>query len=161
MTLHPPATAGCSPLPTKPYLDTPGVDAVMVAARHAAVRLDDRFTVVVVDDTATLRALFRGDAADQLTVGLATGKARLSAANGMPTHRWRQLVANDPYLGFTVPVALDRLLGGAVLFAGGYPLVVDGTVVGAVGASGGTETQDDDVARAGLAGLLLADQFLD
>lgn len=146
-------------LPTKPTLDSVAVDAVITAARDLAGRLGDRFTVVVVDDSATPEALFRGDAADRLTVGLATGKARLSASNGMPTKQWRRLVADDPYLGLTVPVALDRLLGGAVLFAGGYPLVVAGSVVGAIGVSGGSEDQDDDVARAGLAALPQAQQF--
>lgn len=143
----------------KPTLDTPTVDQVLAAARHHAKSLGATFTIAVVDDTTTLRALFRGDRADLLTVGLATGKARLAAANGMPTKQWRRLVAEDPYLGLTVPVALDRLLGGAVLFAGAYPLRVDGTVVGAIGASGGTENQDDDVARAGLTGVPQLEQF--
>ncbi|MGC5629279.1 GlcG/HbpS family heme-binding protein [Georgenia sp. Z1344] len=147
------------PLPTKPALDLPAVDALISAARHRAVQLGGRFTVVVVDDAANLRSLFRGDGADPLTVGLASGKARLSASNGMPTRDWRSVVGNDPYLGLTVPTVLDQLLTGAVLFAGGYPIVVEQTVVGAIGASGGTEDEDDDVARAGLAALPFADQF--
>lgn len=146
-------------LPTKPALDLAAVDALISAARRRAVQLQDRFTVVVVDDAATLRALFRGDGADPLTVGLATGKARLSASNGMPTRQWRGLIADDPHLGLTVPTVLDRLLGGAVLFAGGYPIVAGQTVVGAFGASGGSEEEDDDVARTGLAALPFADQF--
>ena len=38
-----------------------------------------------------------------------------------------------------------------VIFAGGFPLKVDGQVVGAVGASGGRPGQDHEVAAAGAA----------
>ena len=36
---------------------------------------------------------------------------------------------------------------------GGLPLIVDGEVVGAIGVSAGTEDQDSDVARPGVAAL--------
>jgi glc operon protein GlcG len=36
---------------------------------------------------------------------------------------------------------------------GGVPLIVDGQVVGAIGASAGTEDEDVDAARAGAAAL--------
>lgn len=41
--------------------------------------------------------------------------------------------------------------GRVMLLAGGYPLIKDGTVVGAVGVSGGTGEQDTKVAEAGKA----------
>jgi uncharacterized protein GlcG (DUF336 family) len=40
-----------------------------------------------------------------------------------------------------------------VIFGGGIPIKVDGTVIGAVGASGGSVEQDNSVARAALAGM--------
>jgi uncharacterized protein GlcG (DUF336 family) len=40
-------------------------------------------------------------------------------------------------------------LNGAVPVAGGIPLIVDGKVVGAVGASGGSSDQDNRTATAG------------
>jgi uncharacterized protein GlcG (DUF336 family) len=48
-----------------------------------------------------------------------------------------------------------RILGlnGAVPVEGGIPLVVNGKVVGAIGASGGTSEQDGQVARAGASAL--------
>jgi uncharacterized protein GlcG (DUF336 family) len=113
------------------------------------------------DDSATLRALVRLDAADMVTVELAMGKARTAVANGMPSRIWRGLVANDEYLGLTIPTAFDRILGGAVLFGGGYPFRVDGTTVGSIGVSGGTEAEDDEVARIGLAAAPEAEQFAD
>jgi uncharacterized protein GlcG (DUF336 family) len=39
------------------------------------------------------------------------------------------------------------------VFAGGIPLVCDGRVVGAIGVSGGTVEQDQEVAEAGAARL--------
>jgi uncharacterized protein GlcG (DUF336 family) len=40
-----------------------------------------------------------------------------------------------------------------VIFGGGIPIKLDGTVIGAVGASGGSVEEDVAVARAALAGL--------
>lgn len=48
-----------------------------------------------------------------------------------------------------------RILGlnGAVPVEGGVPIIVNGKVIGAIGASGGTEQQDGVVAKAGLDAL--------
>lgn len=146
-------------LSVKPSLNAGVVDEVMAAARQCAAELAGAFTIAIVDDSATPRALFRMDSADLLTVGLALGKARLVASNGMPTAMWRGLIANDAYLGLTVPITLDRVLDGAVLFGGGYPFKVDGTTVGGIGVSGGSEAEDDEVARAGLAAVSGAKLF--
>jgi uncharacterized protein GlcG (DUF336 family) len=43
-----------------------------------------------------------------------------------------------------------------VVFGGGYPVIVDGAVVGAIGVSGGHYSQDMDVAKAALAAAGLA-----
>ena len=53
------------------------------------------------------------------------------------------------------PWAIPSLMAQphATLAPGGFPLVIDGAVVGAVGASGGTPDQDQDVAQAGVAAL--------
>jgi len=44
-------------------------------------------------------------------------------------------------------------LEGASPFEGGYPLVVGGKIVGAIGVSGATGPQDDQIARAGVDAL--------
>ena len=43
--------------------------------------------------------------------------------------------------------------GKVVIFGGGVPVVLDGTIVGAVGASAGTVEQDIAVAEAAIAAL--------
>jgi uncharacterized protein GlcG (DUF336 family) len=62
-------------------------------------------------------------------------------------------------------VVFERLLGKGPFFAylptlddviasrGGNPLVVGGKVIGAIGVSGGTGSQDDTVSQAGVAVL--------
>jgi uncharacterized protein GlcG (DUF336 family) len=44
-----------------------------------------------------------------------------------------------------------RTLGlrGATPIEGGFPIIVDGKIIGAIGASGGTAPQDGQVAKAG------------
>ena len=148
-------------LATKPVLTAAAGDGMVAAARRYAAEIGCRVTIVVVDDQLAPWALVRTDGADMLTVGLALGKARLVAANGMPTAAWRGLAENDPFLGLTIPTALDRLLDGAVLFGGGYPIRVDGHTIGGIGVSGGSEEQDDAVARIGLTGLPQAEHFTD
>jgi uncharacterized protein GlcG (DUF336 family) len=48
-----------------------------------------------------------------------------------------------------------RVLGlsGAVPIEGGLPLMIDGKIIGGIGASGGTSQQDGVVAAAGVAAL--------
>ena len=44
-------------------------------------------------------------------------------------------------------------LDDVIASRGGNPLIVDGKIIGAVGASGGTGSQDDAISQAGVAGL--------
>ncbi len=79
------------------------------------------------------------------SIDLAIQKARSAAAFKRPTKVWEDALAG----GRQAILALT----GAVPFEGGIPLIVDGKVVGAVGASGGTSAQDGQVAQAGAAGF--------
>ena len=51
---------------------------------------------------------------------------------------------------------LEETNGGVVVFGGGYPLISNGFLIGAIGVSGGTVAQDEEVAKAGVAGLKAA-----
>lgn len=144
---------------TRPSLNQQVVDEVMLAARKRAEELGGRFTIVVLDHAAALRSVCRLDAADLATIELALGKARMSAFNGLPTGIWKDAIGQDGFLATAIPLALERAVGGATLFAGGYPLQVQGTTTGSLGVSGGSEQEDDDVARTGLAAAHDAEQF--
>ena len=87
--------------------------------------------------------------ASTFLLSVARNKAYTVASfNGMPTHAWWPLLADDPALvhGFTETPRL-------VVFAGGVPVRVDGAVVGAVGVSGGSSEQDRAIAEAGVDSL--------
>jgi uncharacterized protein GlcG (DUF336 family) len=44
--------------------------------------------------------------------------------------------------------------GRVMIFAGGFPLRRDGAIIGGIGVSGGSGTQDEAVARAGASALV-------
>jgi uncharacterized protein GlcG (DUF336 family) len=89
----------------------------------------------VVDDGGELVYLWRPDAAQVASVGVATDKARTAAIYRRPSKDFEDQAANGR------PSALH--LAGAVPLQGGLPIVVDGHVVGAVGVSGASSADED------------------
>jgi uncharacterized protein GlcG (DUF336 family) len=79
------------------------------------------------------------------SVDVALEKAKSAALFRRPTKVFQDTVAGGG--------AGLRMLGlpGAVPVAGGIPIIVDGKIIGAIGASGGTSEQDDQTAQAGAA----------
>jgi uncharacterized protein GlcG (DUF336 family) len=104
--------------------------------------------IAVADESGVLKAFTRMDGAPLLSVDLAIDKAYTAAAFGMPTHAWFEFIKDDPPLLHGI-VKTPRL----IVFGGGYPIEIDGAVVGAIGVSGGHYSQDMEVAQAGLAAL--------
>jgi uncharacterized protein GlcG (DUF336 family) len=102
----------------------------------------------VVDESGVQKASRRMDGAPLLSVDIAGDKAYTAVAFGIPTHGWFDFIKNDPPLLHGI-VKTPRL----VVFGGGYPLSVDGQVIGGVGVSGGHYEQDMKVAEAGVAAL--------
>jgi len=79
-------------------------------------------------------------------VQIAQDKAYTAAGFGIPSHAWHDFIKDDPPLAAGAPTGIDRL----VVFGGGFPIMVDGALVGAVGVSGGHYSEDMQVAEAGL-----------
>jgi homogentisate 1,2-dioxygenase len=107
---------------------------------------------IAISDAAGNLVLFqRMDNASLISLGIAQDKAYSSAATGQPTDALHEFIKGDAPLaaGF---VHTPRL----VVFGGGYPVIVDGAVVGAIGVSGGHYSHDMDVAKAALAAAGLA-----
>lgn len=122
---------------------------MIAAAEDKARQLGVPMNIAVVDESGVLKGFSRMDGAPLLSVQIAQDKAYTAVGFGMPTHGWFDFIKNDPPLAAGAPSGIDRL----VIFGGGYPISVDGTVVGAIGVSGGHYTQDQEVAEAGLAVL--------
>jgi len=104
--------------------------------------------IAVVDSDGTLKAFSRMDGAALLSVQIAQDKAYTAIAFGMATHEWFEFIKGDAPLLHGI-VKTDRL----IVFGGGYPVKVDGAVIGGIGVSGGHYTHDMEVAQAGLAAL--------
>jgi uncharacterized protein GlcG (DUF336 family) len=122
---------------------------IIAAAEGKATEMSTPMCIAVVDDSGSLKAFSRMDSAALLAVQIAQDKAYSAVAFGLSTDQWYDFIKDDPPLALGVPGAVDRL----ITFGGGYPIVVDGEVVGAVGVSGGHYTQDMEVAQAGLKAL--------
>lgn len=101
-------------------------------------------TIAVVDIGGTVVAQARMDGASLSSVALAYNKAYTAASTRLATS-FISTIAQPGGDFYGIANGLD---GRAIIFAGGVPVEVDGHVVGAVGASGGNGSQDEDVAQA-------------
>lgn len=118
------------------------------AARTKAVAMGKPMIISIVDDSGVLKAFERMDGAPLLSVGIAQDKAFTAVSFGLASHEWHEFIKNDPPLLHGI-VKTDRL----VVFGGGYPIFVEGELVGGIGVSGGHYSDDMEVAQAGLAAI--------
>jgi uncharacterized protein GlcG (DUF336 family) len=126
-------------------LSLASADALAQAAIDHADGVGKRMVIAVVDHAGELVSFRRMDGAPLLSVEIATNKAYTAVAFGMPTHAWHDFIKDDDPLRLGI-VHTPRL----VVFGGGYPITVDGEVVGAIGVSGGHYSEDMEVAQAAL-----------
>jgi uncharacterized protein GlcG (DUF336 family) len=119
---------------------------IMAGAVAKAQAMGVPMSIALSDIAGNLLQFQRMDHASLLSVGIAQDKAYTSAVTGMPTDGLHEFIRNDAPLA-TGLVHTPRL----IVFGGGYPIVIDGAVVGAIGVSGGHYSQDMQVAQAGLA----------
>jgi uncharacterized protein GlcG (DUF336 family) len=133
----------------KASISTEAAHQAIAAAEAKAAEIGTPMVIAVVDDGGVLKAFSRMDGAALLSAQVAQDKAYTAVGFSMPTHGWHDFIKDDPPLADGAPTGIDRL----VIFGGGYPIQVDGAVVGAIGVSGGHYSQDQDVAEAGLAAL--------
>jgi uncharacterized protein GlcG (DUF336 family) len=121
---------------------------IIMAGEASAAQLGIKVTIAVVDARGDLVALARMDGARYFTPDVAKGKAVVSATFGQPSGAFAER-ANSP-----VFQSLNLMRQGGLVFGqGALPIAKGGEVQGAVGVSGGTSQQDEDVAKAGLAAL--------
>jgi glc operon protein GlcG len=147
------AAFGQAPLvpPTNiPYGISISPDAAkkIAAAAIAEARKNNWAMAVAVVDTGGYLVYFERMPDTQLgSVEIAIGKAKSAALFRRPTKSFQDTLAGG---GDGL-----RMLGltGAVPVAGGIPIIVDGKLIGAVGASGGSSDQDNRTAEAGAASL--------
>jgi uncharacterized protein GlcG (DUF336 family) len=119
------------------------IAAAMVEARRIGIPM----AVAIVDTAGMLVAFERMDNTQSASIDVAQDKAVSSAMYRRPTKVFQDALAGGG-AGLRV-LSLRR----ANAVEGGIPLVVDGKIIGGIGASGGTVEQDAGVAKAGQDGL--------
>src|SRR5262249_20188088 len=122
---------------------------MLSAAEAKAASLGIPYCIAVVDAGGHLVAFLRQDGALIGSVDLAIDKAVTARLFDKRTSDLATLAqSGKPLFGIQ-----ESNAGKVVIFGGGVPVVLDGTIVGAVGASAGTVEQDSAVAEAAITGL--------
>jgi glc operon protein GlcG len=118
--------------------------AVLAAATAEANKRAWPEVFAVVDTHGDLVALTRMDGAQLASIAIAQHKARTAARYRRPTRAFEDAVQK---FGFNYILTLDDVIASR----GGVPLVEDGKIIGAVGCSGGTGSQDEALCLAAAA----------
>jgi glc operon protein GlcG len=106
------------------------------AAVAEATKRGWKMNVAVVDPNGDLIAFGRMDGAQLASISISQHKARVAARYRRPTRALEDAVQK---FGFNYILTLDD----AIASRGGIPLVEGGKIIGAIGCSGGTGSQDE------------------
>src|SRR6202047_3523011 len=118
------------------------VDAAVAKARELGVSEN----VAILDDGGNLKAFSRMDGASMPTIEIAQKKGN-TLCSAAPIKAFFNFIQGDPSLLAGIPT-----LARVAAWGGGFPIKVNGEVVGAIGVSGAPMVQNDvDCARAALA----------
>ena len=132
-----------------PYGTPIGLDDAQKALMGAvaeAKKHNWKMSISVVDPNGYLIVHVTMDGTQYGSISISQAKARTAALFRRPSGAFQTAINTG---GF--PSNLSLLgMNGAVASEGGFPIVIDGKLVGAIGASGGIFTQDAVVAKAGL-----------
>jgi glc operon protein GlcG len=116
--------------------------AVIQAAVIAARQRKWKMNIAVADSGGNLVAFQRMDGAMLASIQIAEHKARAAATFRRPTKVFEDGI-NLRHLNYLL--AFD----GVIASRGGIPLIDNGVIIGAIGVSGGTDSQDEVVSEAG------------
>jgi glc operon protein GlcG len=103
--------------------------------------------IAIVDSGANLVAFLRMDGAQLASISIAEHKARASAKYRRPTKAFEDAIQKNDY---KYMLTLDDIVASR----GGMPLIENGKIIGAIGCSGGTGSQDEAVCSAAAGALV-------
>ena len=118
--------------------------AIIRAAVAEAKKRNWKMNVAVTDSGGNLVSFQRMDGAMLASIAIAEHKARAAVTFRRPTKVFEdgvQLMRLNYLLAFD----------GVIASRGGIPLIDQGVIIGAIGCSGGTDSQDEVVSKAGAA----------
>lgn len=144
----PPAAPAPAAAPAPPYGAPIGLEAaqaLIARATEAARARNFRMAFAVVEPSGSLVAFARMDDVQYGSIAVSQRKAVSAAQFRQPTASMEERVAG----GRMAILGMHEMLP----VAGGVPIVVDGRIVGAIGVSGASSAQDDEIARATLAAV--------
>lgn len=139
-----PAPAALDAIPDKmPFSEPYGApigaqraESLIQAAAAEATKKGWAMNIAVVDSGANLVGFLRMDGAQLASISIAQHKARVAAKFRRPTKAFEDAVqkSDSKYV-----LTLDDVIASR----GGIPLIEDGKIIGAIGCSGGTGSQDE------------------
>jgi len=134
-----------------PYGEAINLETAKKVAAAAAAELAKRnwkgMCISVVDTHGELVYFERDDSCQYASISISQHKARTSARYRRPTLAFERLIGRGAFFNYLTT------LDDVVASRGGNPLVVGGKIIGAIGVSGGTGSQDDVISQAGVAAL--------
>jgi uncharacterized protein GlcG (DUF336 family) len=131
-------------VPYGPAISLERAQAVLQAAVVEAKKRNWKMNVAITDPGGHLLTFQRMDGAMLASIRIAEHKARAAATFRRPTKIFEdgiQLMHLNYLLAFD----------GVIASRGGIPLIENGMIIGAIGCSGGTDSQDEVVSKAGVA----------
>lgn len=114
---------------------------IAAAAETEAVRQGATVVIAVVDDGGYLLVLHRLDDTQVASVEVAIAKAKTAAIFRRPSRQFEEQIRDGRLASLVLP--------GAAPLQGGVPILHDGRCIGAIGVSGNTPVQDEQIAIAG------------
>lgn len=140
------AVAVNAQLPAKRVLTLKVAKKIAEAAEAEAQRRGATVVIAVVDDGGYLLVLERLDDTQVASVEVGIAKARTAAIFRRPSKVFEDQVRDGRVAALGLP--------GAAPLQGGIPIVFEGKVIGAIGVSGNTPQEDEDIAKVGAAALM-------
>ncbi len=134
-----------------PQISWQAVQTALSAASAKAQALGVQVNIALTDGSGVMVGFLRMNGAPLHSIDIALDKAYTAASFGLPTSQWTEtLKHHSPAVGQGL-VMRPRF----VAFGGGCPIVNASHRIGAIGVSGGSESQDEEIAQAGLDALNL------
>ncbi|KAB7705611.1 heme-binding protein [Bacillus aerolatus] len=123
------------------------------AAKQKSAEINVLETIAIVDEGGNLLALERMNGGRITGPEIAIAKAYTASGHKRSTHLFNT-EPNGPALPGNEAFGIQHMLPGKfAVFVGGFPIVVNGEVIGGIGVSGGNGEQDTAVGTAALSAL--------